>query len=177
MRVITGTLGNRRFDAPGTFKTHPMSDKARGALFNILGDIEGLSVLDPFAGSGALSFEAISRGAGPVVAIELDRTAQKIITANIADLDIADQITFVKASANGWLSTNPDAQFDLVLCDPPYDDMQPGLLAQLAGRVVAGGIFVLSLPKDTALPELPELELVEQRTYSRATLAFFRKNS
>lgn len=177
MRVITGALGNRRFDAPGTFRTHPMSDKARGALFNILGDIEGLSVLDPFAGSGALSFEAISRGAAPVVAIELDRTAQKVIEANIADLNIKDALTFVKASAHGWLQSNPEAHFDLVLCDPPYDDMQPKLLAELAERVVPEGIFVLSLPKDSDLPELPGLELLEQRTYSRATLAFFRKNS
>ena len=69
MRVIAGRLGGRLFDSPHTRRTHPMSDKARGALFNMLGDIEGMHVLDPFAGTGALSFEAISRGAASALAI------------------------------------------------------------------------------------------------------------
>jgi 16S rRNA (guanine966-N2)-methyltransferase len=176
MRIISGSLKNRHFDAPGTFKTHPMSDKARGALFNILGDIEDLTVFDPCAGSGALSFEAVSRGAASVVATELDRTAQKVILKNIADLDIGDSLQFVNASANAWLQTNTTTMFDLVLCDPPYDDLQPALLTRLAARITDNGVFVLSLPKDTPVPEFEGLRLLDSRTYSRATLAFYGKS-
>ncbi|MCA9330109.1 RsmD family RNA methyltransferase, partial [Candidatus Saccharibacteria bacterium] len=63
MRIISGKLGSRQFIAPKGFATHPMGDRVRTALFNTLGDIVGLTVLDAFGGSGAISFEAISRGA------------------------------------------------------------------------------------------------------------------
>ena len=72
MRIIAGYLGGRQFNSPRSNRTHPMSDKARGGLFNALGDISGLTVLDAFAGSGALSFEAISRGAESVIAVDID---------------------------------------------------------------------------------------------------------
>jgi len=95
MRIIAGRLGGRLFDSPHSHKTHPMSDKARGALFNILGDISGMSVLDPFAGTGAISFEAVSRGAAGAVAIELDKQAQKVITANIASLGLIHEVKLI----------------------------------------------------------------------------------
>lgn len=106
MRVIAGTLGGRLFASPNGHRTHPMSDKMRGALFNILGDISGLRVLDAFAGSGALSFEAISRGAAVVVAIERDRRAQQTIVENVDSLGIADEIQVVRANAKAWLRKN-----------------------------------------------------------------------
>ena len=68
MRIIAGTLKGQQFQTPHSHKTHPMGDKIRGALFNVLGDIEGLSFLDAFSGSGALAFEAASRGAASVLA-------------------------------------------------------------------------------------------------------------
>jgi 16S rRNA (guanine966-N2)-methyltransferase len=84
MRIIAGRLGGRHFASPQGRRTHPMSDKMRGALFNALGDIDGLSVLDAFAGSGALAFEAVSRGAGHAVAIDVDKSAQRAIAENIS---------------------------------------------------------------------------------------------
>jgi 16S rRNA (guanine966-N2)-methyltransferase len=79
MRVIAGFLGGRNFDSPGGHRTHPMSDKVRGAVFGVLGDIKGLSVLDAFAGSGALSIEAVSRGAKYAVAIDVDKRAHAVM--------------------------------------------------------------------------------------------------
>lgn len=175
MRVIAGRLGGRLFDSPHTPRTHPMSDKARGALFNILGDIEGMHVLDPFAGTGALSFEAVSRGAASAVAIEIDRPAQKIIEENIRALDVSKEVTLIKASTNAWLTTNHDDTFDLVLCDPPHDDLQPNLLNRLVQRVGIDGLMVLSWPGGQEAPEFNKLDKVEQRSYGDMQLIFYRR--
>jgi 16S rRNA (guanine966-N2)-methyltransferase len=175
MRVIAGRLGGRLFDSPHTHRTHPMSDKARGALFNILGDIEGMTVLDPFAGTGALSFEAVSRGAVHALAIESDRAAQKVIEHNIRTLGVENQVKLVKASSNAWLTTNQDEQFDLVLCDPPHDNLQPNLLTRLAQRVVPGGILVLSLPTSHPVLSFHGFPRLEQRSYGDMQLVFYRR--
>lgn len=177
MRVIAGRLGGRLFDSPNTHRTHPMSDKARGALFNILGDIEGMYVLDPFAGTGALSFEAVSRGAASALAIESDRAAQKVIERNIRTLGVEDQVRLVKASSNAWLNTNYDEQFDLVLCDPPYDDLQPNLLTRLAQRVVPGGLLVLSWPTSREILSFHGYQTLEDRNYGDMQLVFYRRMS
>ena len=174
MRVIAGTLGGRNFDSPNSFKTHPMSDKIRGALFNVLGDIEGLTFLDAFAGSGALAFEAVSRGAEAVIAIDSDRLAQNIIAQNIKSLGIKNQVKLIKASANAWLETNPIAMFDIVLCDPPYNDLQPNLLQRLAQRVEEDGLLVLSWPGGQELPEFEDMKLLDHREYGDASLSFWR---
>jgi 16S rRNA (guanine966-N2)-methyltransferase len=175
MRIISGRLGGRLFDSPGSAKTHPMSDKMRGALFNILGDIEGLTVLDAFAGSGALGFEAASRGAGSALAIDSDLAAQKVIEKNIRQLGLAGSVKLIKATANAWLGTNKDAQFDIVLCDPPYHDLQPNLLVRLTACVKPGGLFVLSWPGGQDPPELLNLEQVENRSYGDGQLIFYRR--
>lgn len=175
MRVIAGSLGGRLFDSPGTFRTHPMSDRARGALFNILGDIDGLTVLDAFAGTGAMSFEAISRGAASATAIEMDKTAQRVIARNIINLGLDDRVKLIHASANAWLQTNPDAQFDIVMCDPPYNDLQPNLITRLASVVTTEGIYVLSWPASQDVPEISGLTQIERRSYGDAQLIFYRK--
>ena len=174
MRVIAGSLKGRNFDSPGSFKTHPMSDKIRGALFNVLGDIEGLTFLDAFSGSGALAFEAISRGAESVLAIDSDRQAQRVILDNIKTLRVGRQVKLISASASAWMDTNPNAMFDIVLCDPPYNDLQPNLLHRLAQRVEDDGLLVLSWPGGTPLPEFEEMNLLDHREYGDASLSFWR---
>jgi 16S rRNA (guanine966-N2)-methyltransferase len=177
MRIIAGSLGGRTFASPGSAQTHPMSQKARGALFNALGDISGLSVLDAFAGSGGLSFEAVSRGAAGVVAIDSDRLAQKTIEQNSATLDIAGEVKLVKASVNTWLATNPKAQFDIVLCDPPYDNLQPNLLIQIADHVKPGGLIIFSLPPTADFSLDTNYQLLTTKSYGDARLAFYRRIS
>lgn len=175
MRIIAGNLGGRVFDSPGSAKTHPMSDKMRGALFNMLGDLAGLVVLDAFAGSGALAFEAVSRGASHVLAIDSDKAAQRTIDQSIKQLGLTQKVKLVRASTNAWLSTNEDARFDIVLCDPPYHDLQPNLLSRLAGVVKPDGLLVLSWPGNQAPPELTGLGQIEQRSYGDAQLIFYRR--
>lgn len=175
MRVIAGRLGGRSFESPHSFKTHPMSDKMRGALFNMLGDIGGLTVLDAFAGSGALSFEAVSRSAASAVAIDNDRGAQKTISNNVAQLGVGQKVKLIKASANAWLQTNPEARFDIVLCDPPYTDLQHNLLSRLAHAVKPGGLYVLSWPGNQEPPEaLANLTQIERRNYGDGSLVIYR---
>lgn len=174
MRVIAGQLGGRLFSAPNGHRTHPMSDKMRGALFNILGDIAGMSVLDAFAGTGALSFEAISRGAVGAMAVENDRTAQRTISENITALGLGSKVTLAKAPVGSWLQTNPSSQFDLVLCDPPYDNLQQPTLQKLAKTVEKAGLFVLSWPGSLEPPVLEGLTQFDQRGYGDAQLIFYK---
>jgi 16S rRNA (guanine966-N2)-methyltransferase len=174
MRIIAGRLGGRTFQAPTGHKTHPMSDKVRGALFNALGDIEGLSVLDAFAGSGAIGFEAISRGAGHVVAVDSDRQAHRAIKTNIHQLGLSKDVKLVSASVSAWLSTT-DQAFDIVICDPPYDDVKPSLLVRLAERCQPGGIAVFSLPPQTHIKLASNYELLSDKNYGDAELRFYRR--
>lgn len=177
MRVIAGRLGGRLFDSPGTNRTHPMSDKARGALFNVLGDIDGLTVLDAFAGSGALSFEAVSRGAAHALAIESDKPAQRIIAANIRALNVSAHVRLISATVNAWLQTAAPTTFDIVLCDPPYDDLQLSLIQRLATeRVAAGGLLVLSWPGNAEAPAFDDFSVVTQRGYGDMQLLFYRRS-
>ena len=174
MRIIAGRLGGRNFASPRGHRTHPMSDKIRGALFNALGDIDGLSVLDAFAGSGALSYEAISRGAASALAIDSDQSAQQAIAGNVASLGLSNQIKLIKASATAWLSTT-DENFDIVLCDPPYDDPQLKLLERLAERTKPNGLAVFSLPPSVKLDLSDSYELLQTKDYGDARLVFYRR--
>lgn len=174
MRIIAGKLKGRQFDSPHTQRTHPMSDKVRGALFNMLGDIEGLTLLDPFAGTGAIGFEALSRGAASVLLIEQDKVAQRVITQNIRALQLGGSAKLIQATANAWLQTAPsDVQFDLVVCDPPYHDLQVSLIGRLAQRVADSGLLVLSWPAKEPAPAFEGYDLVEQRLHGDAQLFFY----
>ncbi len=177
MRIIAGSHKGQQFSSPHGHHTHPMSDKARGALFNVLGDVEGLSFLDAFAGSGALAFEAASRGAKAVVAIDKDTAAHSAIERNVKDLRLQKQVKVIKANAGGWSIHNMEKKFDIVLLDPPYDDIQTNLMTTIAIRhTKRGGLTVLSLPpkKDFQLDET-RFKLETSKSYGDASLAFYRK--
>lgn len=175
MKIIAGILGGRTFDAPRGRTTRPMSEKVRGALFNTLGDIEGLSVLDAFAGSGALAYEAISRGVASALAIEQDKTAHKAIDENIKQLGIDGQITNLRANVGGWSNNNTDKQFDLVLLDPPYNNLDRQLLQKLVRHAETGGLVVLSWPGKEPAPPFEGLEQVTNKNHGDIQLVFYRK--
>src|SRR5665811_5390 len=117
MRVIAGSLGGRNFSSPGGHRTHPMSDKIRGAVFGVLGDIKGLTVLDVFSGSGALAIEALSRGATTAVAVEADKTAYEVIVQNIATLQLSERLQVTRAYFKAWSNRNQRSQFDIIFAD------------------------------------------------------------
>jgi 16S rRNA (guanine966-N2)-methyltransferase len=176
MRIIAGRLGGRLFESPHGHRTHPMSDKIRGALFNSLGDITGHTFLDAFAGTGAVGFEAISRGAKHVTSIELDQSAFTAIMGNITALDIGDQVSAMRKDVKSWSRNHKETQFDVVICDPPYDDVKYTLLIQLAKHTRPGGLLIYSLPTkhEFRLPE--EFKLLDEKSYGDAVLLFFKRN-
>lgn len=175
--VISGELRARQFSAPRGHRTHPMSTKVRGALFNSLGDLDGLTVLDAFAGSGALGFEAISNGAIRVLFIDNDKEAQKTILANIDSLGVQSKAKLTKANCSSWSDRNPDELFDIVLLDPPYDQVKDGQLYRLAEHTKPGGIVVLSLPPTSDfMLSTNHYSLLTTKSYGDATLSFYRKS-
>jgi 16S rRNA (guanine966-N2)-methyltransferase len=177
MRVIAGTLKGRTFDAPGGHKTHPMGEKVRGALFNTMGDITGLSLLDAYAGSGAISFEALSRGADQVVAIELDKSAHQVIVANAKKLGIGSELMTINSNSVSWSKKHIQDWFDIVICDPPYDKVPELHIQKLATHVKRGGLLVLSWPAHLPVPEFKNLEYLKHSTYAEATLIFYKKET
>lgn len=175
MRIVAGELGGRTFDSPHTNATHPMSERVRGALFNILGDLSGLDVLDAFAGSGALAFEAISRGAASALLLEIDKDAQRTIRRNITLLTVDSRARLAKSGIDAWLRTSdPSTTFDIILCDPPYDNPQPQLLPKLAARLRPASLLVLSWPGKILPPLISGTTQVEHRQYGDIQLVFYR---
>lgn len=177
IRIISGAFGGRYLDSPDTFTTHPMSERMRGALFNILGDISGFQVLDAFAGSGALGLEALSRGAAHAVFVEKDRIAQKVIDKNIAALKIDRQASLVKAPVASWSSTTTHNSFDLIICDPPYTNMQLSTISNLIKHLKPNGLMVLSHPGRESAPTVNGVVVVDKRLYGDAALAIYRRDA
>jgi len=174
MRIIAGNLKNKSIKSPGGTKTHPMSEKIRGAIFNALGDIEGLSVLDAYSGSGALSLEAVSRGAAKVVAIDIDKNATDIVNFNVVNLDSKEKIQVTKANIKSWLSNNQEVKFDLILADPPFDGIDPTAIDQLGKHLSPGGILCLNWPGHTDLPEIDKVSVISTKKYGDAQLGFYK---
>jgi len=134
MRIITGTLKGRKLTVPNSGVIRPTSDFTKGGIFNIIDarkGIEAARVIDLFAGTGNLGFEAISRGAASVVSVEMDRGAAKAIERTAESFGVAGQMTVVCSTAEGFLSRRA-APYDIVFADPPYDypDM-PGLVERV----------------------------------------------
>jgi 16S rRNA (guanine966-N2)-methyltransferase len=175
VRIIAGEFGGRRIETPDGKRTHPMSERVRGALFNSIGDeVKGARVLDAFAGSGAVGIEALSRGADHVTFIERDRVAQKVIAENIQLLGIEERTKVVKAPVGGWINTYDGEPFDLIFVDPPYHDPQFSTAMQLLGLLKPGALMVLSKPGRSESPTKPGVVVVDNRSYGDAALTYYR---
>jgi 16S rRNA (guanine966-N2)-methyltransferase len=174
IRLISGVFGGRYLDAPDTTRTHPMGERIRGALFNMLGDIEGHVVLDAFAGTGSLGLEALSRGASHATFIEKDRIAQKVIGNNITTLRLENRTLVVKTTVANWISTAKTQQFDLIFVDPPYHDMQLSTVSRLPKYLKPKGLMILSHPGRESAPTVNGVVVVDNRSYGDAALAFYR---
>ena len=136
VRIIAGRHRGRRLPVPDLPGLRPTPDRVRETLFNWLGQwLEGLSCLDLFAGSGALGFEAASRGARRVVMVEQNAQAAKLLEETAGVLG-AGEVEVVRADAHGFLARSVD-RFDVVFLDPPFgQNALPAVFARLP-RVLA----------------------------------------
>lgn len=178
LRIIAGQLKGAKILSPKSPGTHPMGSREKLALFNMV-DSAGLIVLDAFAGSGALGFEALSRRADKVVFVENSARAWQAIQDNLANLAVRDQLISAKVEIFqqkvSQFAENPDFHhsFDLVIADPPYDKIEPSEIQQLVPLLSNGGKLVLSSPADQPAPELAGVQMVSSRTYARARLTIY----
>lgn len=161
MRIIAGSRKGHRIAAPRGGRTRPTSDRVREAAFGLIGPVEGMAVLDLFAGSGALGLEALSRGAARAVFVEADREACRTIAANLERLGLEGSVRCQDVLRA--LASEPGT-YDLVLCDPPYDHPGADRLAPHLRRVLARhGLLVYQ----TAARDEPALEGLAVRTSRR----------
>ena len=178
LRVISGKFGGRNLDAPTNTRTHPMSERIRNALFNSIGsELEGASVLDAFAGTGAVGFEALSRGAHSVSFVERDRVAQSVLRNNVKSLGVENSTTIISSSVSNWLSTQSNEMFDIIFADPPYNDLQLPTVKRLFGLLKPNGLMVLSHTGRGEVPIQTGIVVVDNRSYGNAYLTFFRQDN
>ena len=178
MRIIAGARKGHTIAAPRGLDTRPTSDRVRENVFNLVGPLDGASVLDLYAGSGALGLEALSRGAGRAVFVELDPDAARTIERNLDRLRLAG--TVLRSDAVNALSAEAAAgrKYDLVLVDPPYgmfETLQPQLARYLPPVVAADGLVVVETDARVE-PELP-LPLRTSRVYGSTRVTLFERNA
>ncbi len=141
MRVVAGLAGGRRLRAPAGRKVRPTSERVREALFNSLGSldaVDGATVLDLFAGTGALGIEALSRGAAAATFVDADIEAVRAIKDNLAVTGLGERARVVHADVFRFLADSPPVAVDVAFADPPYAFTDwPRLLASLPARLVA----------------------------------------
>jgi 16S rRNA (guanine966-N2)-methyltransferase len=175
VRIVAGSRKGHAIFAPKGRDTRPTGDRVREAAFNLIGPVDDASVLDLFAGSGALGLEALSRGAARAVFVESDADAVRAIERNLDKLRLTGA-TVVRRDAIQALAAEALAgrTYDLVLVDPPYAmfaDLQPQLARYLPNVLVADGLLVVET--DARLePELP-LARRTSRRYGSARLTLF----
>jgi 16S rRNA (guanine966-N2)-methyltransferase len=170
VRIIAGEHRGRRIDAPKGEKTRPTSDRVRENAFNLIGPVDDASVLDLFAGSGALGLEALSRGAASCVFVESDRDACRAVNANLDRLGLRASVLCrdVFSALAGERGT-----FDLVLCDPPYDYDPARMAPHFPGLLTADGLLVYESSGRSDPPDLPGLEVRTSRKYGSARLTLY----
>ena len=191
LRILAGAYKGRAFASPARATTHPMGAREKLALFNMLQPyLAGATVLDAYAGSGALGLEALSRGAAYITFVEQSAPVVRTLRQNLravlpvarlADAEIIQSsvAAFTASATNtpttNTLTTNPAAPtFDLILADPPYDHFDPTEIAALVPLLRSTGLLALSFPAQLAPPALPHLTCLKSHRYAAAGLALYQ---
>jgi 16S rRNA (guanine966-N2)-methyltransferase len=175
VRIIAGSRKGHKIAAPKGQDTRPTGDRVREAAFNLIGPVEGASVLDLFAGSGAMGLEALSRGAESATFVEANPRAAAAIQENLDKLRLTGA-RIVREDAVRALATEGSAgrKYDLVLVDAPYDlypELQPMLARYLPHVLAEDGLVVVETSARVA-PELP-LEQLKSRRYGTVRVSVF----
>lgn len=186
MRIVAGSLRGRRIESPASSQgekdaARPTTDRVRESLFNILAHggyppLEGARVLDAFAGSGALGFEALSRGAANATFMDTATASAAAIRKNATALGVSGQVTFLKADATN--PPPPEAPCDLILMDPPYgQNLAAPALAELADRgwIADDSVVVVEAAKEDAFAAPAGFTERDRRTYGKSMLTILER--
>lgn len=179
MRVITGKAKGRKLQSVPGDSTRPITDRAKEALFSILGDwILETRVLDLFGGTGGVGIEALSRGAGHVVFIDQNRKAYETIIANLKHTKLDGDATVVRSDAFTWLQQYRGEPFDLIYVAPPqYKGLWLSALKQIDARpelrTEYGSVIVQIHPREVQAVDLVNLEEYDRRKYGATLLIFY----
>ena len=178
MRITGGTLKGRRIEVPRGI-IRPAMDRMRESIFAVLGDLNGLSFLDIFSGSGIIALEAASRGAGPVEAVEMDPCKRKTLIKNVSLAPVRIECHFIAAEL---FIARTKKRFDLIFCDPPFPYRYKWeLLRSIAASALIGpgSRLLLHRPREDSQRDLIEKGKMEKivhidaRVYGRSVVDFF----
>lgn len=173
LRIVSGSAGGLRLESLPGDRTRPTSERVREAVYASLGRrVVGASVLDLFAGTGAMAIEALSRGADRAVLVERDRMAAAVCRRNLEHTGFADRGRVVEGAVAPFLGRRPPAEapFSLVCCDPPYDVPDAAVAAALGRLVVPGWLdadatVIVERPRSSGLTVPAGWEHRFTRTY------------
>lgn len=175
MQIISGKFKHASFDSPNDEKTHPMGNREKLALFNMLnGEIEGKNVLDAFAGTGALGLEALSLGAKTATFVEKSPKIAKILKNNLEKV-LKSEKNNAKIVISDVKNLKLDEKFDLIFADPPYDLYSEATIKPLMPLLNKSAILALSIPKTAPTPVLECLEAISRREYAAAAIIIYKK--
>jgi len=175
MRIVSGKFKGRRFQAPSNIKARPTTDMAREGLFNVLNqriDLSGKSILDLFAGTGAISLEFLSRGADHITAIDIDFTSKKHLERIKKDWGL-NNLKIVRADVLS-LAKKANQEFDIVFADPPYGHKKfseiPNIILN-SGWLKKGGLFILEHSSEFDFST--NQRFVDHRNFGNVNFTFF----
>jgi 16S rRNA (guanine966-N2)-methyltransferase len=175
VRIISGSHKGARIFAPRGSETRPTGDRVREAAFNLIGPVDGASVLDLYAGSGAMGLEALSRGAASAVFVENDREACRAIERNLAKLGLTGATVRCRDALQ--VLAGDRRTYDLILCDPPYGFADHARLGPYLQRALEPTGLVVYETAARSTPELDGLTVRTSRTYGSARLTLFEHES
>ncbi len=184
MRIVGGKFRGRNLQGPKSENTRPTSDRVRESVFNILAhgiaglELEGARVLDLFAGTGALGFEALSRGAKFCQFVDEDATARGVVRNNADALGAIGLCKIWRRDATDLGPCAPQSPFDLVFADPPYGKGlgEKSLVSLVSGGWLRDGAIVMLEENDNVeIATVAGLDEIDRRSYGDTAIRFYRK--
>lgn len=176
MRIIGGEKRGYKLVGPPEVDIEnlkPMPDKVREAIFNILGSwVAGKSVLDLYAGTGAVGLEAMSRGARSVVFVELVSKTVNVIEKNRDKLGFEAQV--LQRDAKSFIE-NENNNYDLIFITPPHKEIDFEVVKFSGEKLNPGGVIVLESDSKEDIPEIEDLKKFDHRIYGKLKITFFEK--
>lgn len=183
MRIIAGTLKHRTIPSPPGDSTRPTSDRGRESLFHVLehhADMEGASIIDLYAGSGALAFEALSRGACSATLVDTSAEVCRQLRSVAESLNISPLVQIIRADALEYLRHGNVREHQIIFADPPYAQKACNAIAPLlfsSGALANDGIAAFEHGDQEHILELPELRLIKSIELGQTNFSIFRRVS